>query len=135
MREFVMNPKMLTMGGVFDPTGHAVVMFPNPADATSTAQALVSEGGFPAEAVQTLSPTTLLRDIGKSEDGSDIPLPSVGTEAATVRSFESLARKGHHGLVVEADSREDTERLMQVVRRVEFSLAQKYRTLVIEDLD
>ena len=92
-------------------------------------------GGFPAEAVQTLSPTTLLRDIGKSEDGSDIPLPSVGTEAATVRSFESLARKGHHGLVVEADSREDTERLMQVVRRVEFSLAQKYRTLVIEDLD
>jgi len=134
MREFVLNPKMLTMGGVFYPTGHAVIMFPEKADADSTAQALVADGGFSDDEVQTLSPATLLRDIGKSEDGTDIPLPSVGTEAATVRSFESLARQGHHGLVVAADSREDTERLMQVARRVPFSLAQKYRTLVIEDL-
>ena len=45
MREFVMNDKMLTMGGVFYPTGHAVIMFPEKADADSTAQALVSDGG------------------------------------------------------------------------------------------
>ncbi|WPB58242.1 RNA-binding protein [Xylophilus sp. GOD-11R] len=135
MREFVMDKKMLTMGGVFYPTGHAVIMFPDKADAERTAEALVAEGGFPADAVASLSPATLLRDVAKSEEGSDIPLPSVGTEGATVRSFEALARKGHHGLVVVADSREDTERLMQIARRVEFSLAQKYRTLVIEDLN
>lgn len=135
MREFVMDKKMLTMGGVFYPTGHAVIMFPDKADADRTAQALVAESGFSDDEVMTLSPATVLRDIGKSEDGTDIPLPSVGTEAATARSFESLARQGHHGLIVAADSREDTERVMHVARRVPFSLAQKYRTLVIEDLN
>ncbi|QHI97230.1 RNA-binding protein [Xylophilus rhododendri] len=134
MSEFVMDPGMLTMGGVFYPTGHAVIMFPDKADADSTAAALVTEAGFSGDQVRTLSPATFLRDIAKSEEGSDIPLPSVGTEGATVRSFESLARQGHHGLVVAADSREDTERLMAVARRVPFSLAQKYRSLVIEDL-
>jgi len=135
MREFVLDEKMRTMGGVFYPTGHVVIMFPEPADAARTGESLVAEAGFESERVMSLSPATVLGQIAPSEDGADIPLPSVGTEAATVRSFEALARKGHHGLVVVSDSREDTERLMEVARRVPFSLAQRYRTLVIEDLD
>jgi len=135
MQEFRLDPKMRTMGGVFYPTGHVVIMFPDRADAESTGERLVTEGGFSAGQVMRLTPATVLREIAPSDDGADIPLPSVCTEGATVRSFESLARQGHHGLVVVADSREDAERLMQVARRVEFSLAQRYRTLVIEDLD
>jgi hypothetical protein len=135
MREFVMDKKMLTLSGVFYPTGHAVIMFPDQADAERTARALVSEAGFSDDEVMTLTPATVQREIGKSQEGTDTPLPSVGTEAATARSFDSLARQGHHGVIVLADSREDTERAMIVVRKVRFSLAQKYRTLVIEDLE
>ncbi|WP_295855936.1 hypothetical protein [uncultured Xylophilus sp.] len=134
MREFVLDPSMVTMGGVFYPTGYAVIMFPEKDDALNTADALVEEGRVTADQVHSLSPATIFRDISKTEDGTDIPLPSVGTEGATVRAFDKLAREGHHGLVIEADSAEDTERVMEVVRRVNFSLAQKYRTLVIEDL-
>lgn len=134
MREFVLDKRMVTMGGVFYPKGHAVVMFPEPADADAVAEALVEEGGFSEDEVQHLAPRTVLHDIAHTDDGADIPLPSVGTEGATLRAFLELAQKGHHGLVVTADSAEDTERMMHIVRRVPFSLAQKYRALVIEDL-
>ncbi len=133
-REFVLDKRMVTMGGVFYPKGHAVVMFPEPADADSIAEALVEEGGFSDDEVQHLAPQTVMHDIAHTDDGADIPLPSVGTEGATVRAFLELAQKGHHGLVVAAESAEDTERMMHIVRRVPFSLAQKYRALVIEDL-
>lgn len=135
MREFVLDDKMRTMSGTFYPTGHVVILFPEKADAARTAEGLVAEAGFSADEVMALSPGTVLRDVAPKGDGIDLPLPSVGTEGATARSFEALARKGHHGLVVVADSREEAERLMVVARRVPFSLAQRYRTLVIEDLE
>jgi len=134
MREFVPDEKMRTMSGTFYPTGHVVILFPEKADAERTAESLVADGGFPADQVTSLTPATVLREIAPHGD-ADIPLPSVGTEGATARSFETLARQGHHGLVVVSDSREDTERLMTIARRVPFSLAQRYRTLVIEDLE
>jgi len=46
MKEFQLDPKMRTMGGVFYPTGHVVIMFPRQADAESTGESLVTEGGF-----------------------------------------------------------------------------------------
>ncbi|MES2186376.1 MAG: RNA-binding protein [Pseudomonadota bacterium] len=134
MREFVLDKRMVTMGGVFYPKGHAVVMFPHQADADATAAALVEEAGFSDDEVQRLAPATVLRQIAQTDDGADIPLPSLGTEGATVRAFQELAHRGHHGLIVAADSAADTERMMCIVRRVPFSLAQKYRALVIEDL-
>lgn len=134
MREFVLNDSMVNMSGVFYPTGYAVVMFPSAEDCRATADAL-SEAGFSSDAVQHLSPATVFKEVSRTDDGTDTPLPSVGTEGATVRTFATLASQGHHGLIVSADSAEDTERMMAVVRRVPFSMAQKYRTLVIEDLN
>ncbi|MCS4508942.1 hypothetical protein [Xylophilus ampelinus] len=133
MRKFVLDPDMVTMGGVFYPTGHVVVMFPEAADAQSTGEALL-EAGFTADEVFSVDPATTRREISRTDDGADIPLPSVGTEGATVRAFDELASKGHHGLVIRAESADETERAMEVVRKVPFSLAQKYRMLVIEDL-
>lgn len=135
MREFVLDDKMRTMSGTFYPTGHVVVLFPEQEDARRTAESLVNEAGFAADDVMHLSPATVLKEIAPARDANDVPLPSVGTEGVTARSFEELARQGQHGLVVAADSREDAERLMVVARRVPFSLAQRYRTLVIEDLE
>jgi hypothetical protein len=65
---------------------------------------------------------------------ADSPLPSAGTDAATVRAYSKLAREGNTALLVATPDREAAERLMAEVRNVPFSIAQRYRTLVIEDL-
>lgn len=134
MREFVLNDSMVNMSGMFYPTGYAVVMFPAEEDCRKTAESLM-QAGFDDDTVQHLSPATVFREVSRTDEGSDEPLPSVGTEGATVRTFAELASRGHHGLIVSADSAEEVERMMEVVRRVPFSLAQKYRTFVIEDLN
>ncbi|MCZ2497675.1 RNA-binding protein [Xylophilus sp. Kf1] len=123
------------MSGTFYPTGHVVILFPEQADAERTAESLLSEGNFTAEQVASLSPATVLREVAPPDDGADTALPSVGFEGVTATAFEEHARNGHHGLVVAADTREDAERVMVIARRVPFSLAKRYRTLVIEDLD
>lgn len=64
----------------------------------------------------------------------DDPLPSAGTDGATVRAYTKLAREGHSALLVKTEDAEIAEQLMQIVRTVPFSIAQRYRTLVIEDL-
>jgi hypothetical protein len=65
---------------------------------------------------------------------ADDPLPSAGTDAATVRAFAKLAREGHTGLLVRTKDGAAAEQMMELVRTVPYSIAQRYRTLVIEDL-
>lgn len=137
MTPFALTPEMqTTIGGVFYPTGYALILFPTAEDARAAGEELQSVVVADGERqLQSITPQAALRDIGHSEDGADIPLPSVGTEGATVRAIVELARKGHHGLLVPASSREDAEAVMVVARRHRFSFAQKYRRLVIEDLN
>ena len=133
MKTFALLPKMLTLSGVFYPTGYAVIMFPNAQQAEQAARELVS-GGYDSEAIMLLPPQTILREIGRVDGDSDVDLPSVGTEGATVQKYIKLARQGQHGLMVHAPSDEDTESLMSVVRTLPFSYAQKYHMLAMEDL-
>ena len=64
----------------------------------------------------------------------DNPLPSAGTDSATVRAYTKLAHEGHTGLLVKTKNEAAAERMMQEVRKYPYSIAQRYRTLVIEDL-
>ena len=82
-----------------------------------------------------LTPEEILEEIGKVDGHSEVNLPRVGTEGATVHKYVDLAREGHHALMIPAPSREATERTMQIVRKVPFSYAQKYHSLAIEDLE
>lgn len=82
-----------------------------------------------------LNAATVLRDIGKVEGDSDIVLPSVGTEGATVRKYVDLARRGHCALMIKVGSDEETERVMQFARRASFSYGQRYHLLAMEDLE
>lgn len=135
MQPFLMNSKMTTLQGVFYPTGYAVVMFPD-AETARDAATKIEQAGFTGQDVMLLTPSVIVRDIGKIEDASSsVPLPSVGTEDATVAKYVNLAREGHHGLMVRAPSDEDAERLMRVVRELPYSYAQKYHLLAIEDLE
>jgi hypothetical protein len=131
MKDFEMTPKMLSLGGVFYPTGYAFIMFPNAADATQVARELEADH----EGIMLLTPADILTQVGKADDQSDVALPSVGTEGATVRKYVDLAREGHHALMIPTPSQEATERIMAVVRQVPFSYAQRYHLLGIEDLE
>ena len=131
MKNFELTRKMLSMGGVFYPKGYAVIMFPDAADARKVASEL--EAGN--DGIMLLSPETILEEISPADGHSDVQLPRVGTEGATVHKFGDLAREGHYGLMIPVHSGEDTERVMAVVRTVPFSYAQRYHSLAMEDLE
>lgn len=134
MKKFELDPDMLTMGGTFYPNGYAFIMFPNAMMAERVAVEIGHADAL-GESVMFLNAATVLRDIGKVEGESDVVLPSVGTEGATVRKYVDLARKGHCALMIKVDSDEDTERVMQSARQASFSYGQRYRLLAMQDLE
>ena len=133
MTDFKLTPDMLTFSGVFYPKGYMFIMFPLEKDAQQVAASLGQLSDKP-EVVQ-LSPATVLREVGQVDDDSDVDLPSVGTEGATVRKYIQLARQGNSALMVKADSDEEAERVMVEVRKVPFSYGQRYHLLAMEDLE
>ena len=134
MTDFKVTPDMLTtFGGTFYPKGYMVIMFPNEKDAQQVAAAVGNFSDKPA--VFELDPATVLREIGQVDGDSDVDLPSVGTEGATVRKYVQLARKGNSALMIKADSDEVAEQVMAEVRKVPFSYGQRYHLLAIEDLE
>ena len=133
MKKFELTPDMLTMSGTFYPNGYAFIMFPN---AMMAERAALEIANLPfGDSVMLLNAATVLRDIGKVEGDSDIVLPSVGTEGATVRKYVDWARKGHCALMVKVDSDEETELVMQAARQASFSYGQRYHLLAMEDLE
>lgn len=134
MKKFELNPDMLTMGGTFYPKGYAFIMFPNAMQAERAALEIGNTAAL-GEPVMFLNAATVLRDVGKVEGDSDVVLPSVGTEGATVRKYVDLARKGHCALMIRVDSDEEAERVMLSARGAAFSYGQRYRLLAMEDLE
>ena len=134
MNKFELTPDMVTVGGTFYPRGYAFIMFPNSAEAERAAFEISKNTVF-GDTVIFLNSVTILRDIGKVEGDSDVVLPSVGTEGATVRKYVDLARKGHCALMVKIDSDEEAEQVMQVARSASFTYAQRYLLLAMQDLE
>ena len=134
MKNFVLEPNMrATIGGAFYPTGYSIVMFPSAEDANRIGHKLI-EKGVSGDEIYLIPPATLLAEITPTVTESDDPLPSAGTDAATVRAYTKLAREGHTALLVKTKNEEAANRMMELVRTVPYSIAQRYRTLVIEDL-
>ncbi|MDM0015668.1 hypothetical protein QTH87_24735 [Variovorax sp. J22P168] len=133
LTNFSLDPSMLaTIGGTFYPTGYSMVMFPDQATAVSVGTELAST--LDGSEVLLVTPAAMFAQITPTVSDNDDPLPSAGTEGATVRAYTKLAKEGHHGLLVKTPDEETAERMMQVVRRSPYSMAQRYRMLVIEDL-
>ncbi|MFT3720864.1 hypothetical protein [Pseudorhodoferax sp.] len=133
MQPFSLQPGMQTLSGVFYPTGYVFAMFPTEADARRVGER-IERDRLSREPVMLLPPQQILEQVVRTVGSSDIPLPSTGTEAATVRQYATLAGQGHWALMVHAPDAGETEAVMQVVRQAPFSFAEKYRRLVIEDL-
>ena len=133
MKPFEFDSSMTTMQGVFYPTGYMVVMFPTEQDARDAAKKL-DDDGFPGDNVSLLTPQVIQEKIVRTVGTADIPLPSAGTEADTVRRFAQLASQGHHALLIHSPHGEETAHIMELLAGAPVSYAQKYRQLVIEDL-
>ena len=134
MKNFVLESSMIaTIGGAFYPKGYSMVMFPSAEDAGRVGHQLI-DNGFSGDEVYLIPPNVLLSQISTTVEDADDPLPSAGTDAATVRAYTKLAREGHTALLVKTKDEDAAERLMVEVRKVPYSIAQRYRTLVIEDL-
>jgi hypothetical protein len=133
MKAFAPESKMFTLGGVFYPTGHVFLMFPTAEEALSAEKKLI-DAGCDGGQISLLTPQDIHEKVAAGAMDVDDGLPSPGTEAATARHYEDLAREGHHALLVPAPSAKDTEHLMQALKGSKISYAQKYRHFVIEDL-
>jgi hypothetical protein len=133
MKHFELEPSMLTMGGVFYPTGYMFLMFPSEQDARD-AERLLEQSGCAGESISFLTPQDIQGKVARTVGSADIPLPSAGTEADTVRHYAELASQGHHALLVHAPKGSETEHIMEVLKNSKMSYGQKYRQLVIEDL-
>ncbi len=133
MKPFVLDSSMQTMSGVFYPTGYVVMMLPTRDDAKQ-AMKVLTDHGMSADAMTLLSPETVLSEIARTVGNADIPLPSAGTEADTVRRMTDFASNGHWGLMVYAPGQQESADMMAWLKGLPLSYAQKYRQLVIEDL-
>jgi hypothetical protein len=133
MKHFELEPGMVTMRGVFYPTGYMVVMLPTEQDARA-AEKRLEESGVMGEKVSLLSPGVIQEKIARTVGTADIPLPSAGTEADTVRRFAQLASQGHWALMIHAPHGDETAKIMDMLKDFPLSYGQKYRQLVIEDL-
>lgn len=134
LKRFLLSPEMVNVWGIFYPTGYVFVMFSTEQQAEQAGRKLVS-GGYDREAIMLLSPETILREIAPVDGGdAEVGLPSAGTESAKADNYIKLAHQGQSGLMVHAESDEDTEVVMSAVRSQAFSYALKYHMLAIEDL-
>lgn len=133
MKAFAPQSKMFTFNGVFYPTGHVFLMFPTVDDALDAEKKLIAAGCDGGQ-ICLLTPKDIHDKIAAGGIHADEGLPSPGTEGATARHYEELAREGHHALLVPAPTAKDTERVMHALKGANISFAQKYRHFVIEDL-
>jgi hypothetical protein len=131
MKPFELTNKMLTMSGVFYPTGYAFIMFP---DADSARQAAEKIDAL-SDAVMMLTPEIILKEIGKVNGDSDAALPDVGTEGATVQRYVNLASRGHHAVMAAVPDAKAAELVTAEARKYDFSFGQLYHMLAIEDLE
>ncbi len=119
--------------GVFYPRGYVIVSFAGRADAEKV-RGLLVEGGYDEKDVHVLDTQRVLE--GTTEDLKQLSplIKALGTEGDLVKGHQAGAVAGDTFLLAYAPSDLDTERLMNVARRVGYARAHKYDRFTITDL-
>jgi hypothetical protein len=133
MKPFHLDSSMTTLRGVFYPTGHMFLMFPSEQEARDAEQ-LLEDNSVDGGEISLLTPQMIQEELARTVGSADMPLPSAGTEADTVRRFVELASQGHFALMIHAPTAKETDRIMDLLKDSHVSYGQKYRHLVIQDL-
>lgn len=132
MKPLVLDSSMTSTAGVFYPTGHVFVLFPDE-DCVRQAAAALQKAGLAGE-IAYASPEVILQDIAQTVGTADNPLPSVGPEGDIVRRMADLAGTGHHGMLVALTDKDDPQAVATAMAAEGAVAAFHYRTFVIEDL-
>lgn len=119
--------------GVFYPRGYVIVSFESKEGAEQVRRLLI-EGGYDEGDVQVLEAARVL--AGSSEDLKHLSplIKGLGSEGELVEGHRAGAAAGHTFLLAYAPSELDTERLMNVARRVGYARADKYDRFTISRL-
>lgn len=134
MKPFSVGRGMLNMRGVFYPTGHIVLMFPNEEDARHACELLRKDGVLEDDLCLAKPEEFERQIIGSTDEDDDMLLPSIGTESDTARHFRELAHSGHHALIIHASAKLTSDHVLELLQDTHITYGQRYRFLVIEDL-
>lgn len=118
--------------GVFYPTGHVLIAFAKDAPAKDARQDLL-RGGYEKDEVIYQSADYVVSEIDKLRPHISL-LAQLGSQAEQMERHYELSKQGCAWLIVYAPTDAEVNRVMNVARRYDIKLAQKYHRLVIEDL-
>jgi hypothetical protein len=127
------QPKPPTQFGIFYPRGYVVVALRTPEDAERMHWSLV-EGGYAEDDIKILDTKRVLEGASADLEQLNPLVRALGEEARATESHRAGAAAGHTFLVAYAPSDLDTERLMNVARRIGYVKAQKYDRFTVTEL-
>jgi hypothetical protein len=120
--------------GIFYPRGYVVLAFRSP-DAAEQMRRSLLEGGYTEDDIKLLDTERVLQGASADLDQLSPLVRALGSEAEATESHRAGAAAGHTFLVAYAPSELDTERLMNVARRVGYVRAQKYDRFTVTELE
>lgn len=118
--------------GVFYPLHYVVAAFPSEDSARKVKQALHT-GGYEEDDVLYFGPKEIEERTGRMIEQAGV-LANLGTTVDTIRGHHKLARDGAHFLMIHAPTDDESARVMNVVRREKFRVAQKFHRFAIQEL-
>jgi hypothetical protein len=119
--------------GVFYPRGYVIVTFESQANAEQVRRLLL-DGGYDEEDVHLLDTERVLKGTTEDLKGLSLLIKALGSEGELIRGHQKDAAAGHTFLLAYAPSELETERLMNVARRVGYLKAHKYDRFTITEL-
>ncbi|HET9644213.1 MAG TPA: hypothetical protein VFP68_12850 [Burkholderiaceae bacterium] len=116
----------------FSPTGHVVACFETDEEASGARRDLL-EAGFENEDILLYTHDEERDEMSRLLDGIS-GASGFGHEVCLMRLYKDLAERGSGFLIVYAPERAQCERVVEIVKKHNAKLAEKYGRLVIEDL-
>ena len=118
--------------GVFKPVGHVIVAFPTEADCNA-AEAALMRTGFTDDDITRYSPAEMVAQVAHDIANASL-LAGIGQELNLVKAHGELARQGCSFLVVRSTDQESADKIAAIALRCHALRAQRYGTLLIEEL-
>jgi len=127
------DPSEMTDFGIFYPRGHLVVAFTKKEDAERVQRDLLAGGYDPADCLLLTSQQVAEGAKRNLEDHTGM-LARLGRSDEAVRKHLEAARQGDTFLLIYAPGDHESERAMNVVRRVPFEFVHRYHRFAIQVL-
>lgn len=133
MAEHKKSPDLPRQFGIFYPRGYVVLAL-RTAEAAEQVRRSLLEGGYAEDDVQLMDMQRVLEGASADLEQLSPLVRALGHEAEATQSHRASAAANHALVIAYAPSDLDTERLMNVARRVGYVKAQKYDRFTVTEL-